>query len=162
MGSDDAGSSKENAEQSPSPRCARCRVLFPAPGSPVCNYCALRASDPDALGHADVEEAPRDLAKEDRNATKVVEFALGLAWVLLLGAAFVAVYGIGPNFAPVSAAADTAYQGFVVIGSLTVLALVRPVKTRFLRWVEKGEQERGQDIHASTDAPGGDGPRPQS
>lgn len=137
MGSGDVAPSKGPVGQPPSARCSGCHTLYPAPGSSLCSYCALRGSDPDALGSVDVEEPPRDLAKEDRNATKVVEFALGLAGLLLIGVAFVAVYGIGPDFTPVSEAADTFYRIFVAGVCVAMVALVRPVKTRMLRWLEK-------------------------
>ena len=111
----------------------------------MCNYCLLRGTSLENLGPTDVEEPLRDLAKEDRNATKVVEFGLGLVWLLLVGGAFVFVYGIGPDATPVSDATDRYFQFFAALSAAVMLFLVRPVKRRMLRWLEGDEPKQVRD-----------------
>lgn len=127
-------------------RCVQCRILYPAAGSSLCSYCLLRAVDPEALGPADVEESevPRDRVKEEQNARKIVEFALGLVWVVLSFGVFVLVYGVGPEFSSVSSTVDQLFQGFIVCGALALLFLVGPVTRRMLRWLERDDSPADQ------------------
>lgn len=124
-------------------RCESCHTLYPAEGYSLCNFCLMRdAAATEEIGPADVEEPRRDLAKEDRNATKVVEFGLGIAWLLLVAGAFAVVYGIGPDAAPVSDSTDRYFQLFTALSAAVMLALVRPVKTRMLRWLKRDEPKQ--------------------
>ena len=134
---------KPSGSGGPSPqssgRCSRCRSLYPAPGSDVCSYCLLRATDPDGLGPVDVEAPLRDREQEERNAGKIVQFGIGLVSIVVIFGGLVLVQGVGPTFTPVSAETERAFQIFAAVVAVASLALVRPVTTRLLRWLNKHE-----------------------